>query len=150
MTQEAGQVRAQKGGCGQWFQMHLGKQEDVSKAIGMCLGGMGVGKDTPALRDEEPEEVEEDAPGRVGWEQATSALLAALFEHSNFFSCFWLLQLTLYYFSCDTCLTFQAPNLHHSSHHFFTYTGPVTFSLPRMPEILLHLSHYVSTLYIKV
>lgn len=71
MTQEVGQVRAQEGGCGQWFRMHLGKQEDVSKAIGMCLGGMGAGKgDTPAPRGGDTEEVEEDAPGRVGWEQA--------------------------------------------------------------------------------
>lgn len=108
MTQEVGQVRAQEGGCGQWFQMHLGKQEDVSKAIGMCLGGMGAGKgDTPALRGVDTEEVEEDAPGRVGWEQAVKGpecplhLLSWLPSLGIRISsvAFWLLQPSLHYFT---------------------------------------------------
>lgn len=62
MTQKPGQWIAQKGGCGQWFQMHLGKQEDVTKATGMCMGGLGAERgNTPAGG-----EVEDDLPGWVG------------------------------------------------------------------------------------
>lgn len=108
-----------------------------------------------------PEEVEEDVPGRVEWEQAMKGSECHYICSPGFpLSGFKFLQLplavvtfsTILYlrFSCDTCLAFQAPNLHHSSHNFFPSTGLVTFSLPRMPEILLHLSHHVSALYIKI
>lgn len=67
MTQGTGQVRAQEGGRGQWVQMHPGKQEDVSKATGMCLGGTGAGGGhASALRDAALREVEEDALEWVG------------------------------------------------------------------------------------
>lgn len=82
------------GGCEQSYRNVLGRDGSWERRHTCSEGG-------------EPEEVEEDAPGRVGWEQAVKGPGCPLHLLSWFPSlgirissvAFWLLQTSLHYFT---------------------------------------------------